>query len=100
MLTAKEKAQVESYQKQLNQPPWKFILVYGWTWAILVLIIMSLIELLFDKKSFQEQWADGLPLRIGVFLFGGLLYGLFHRVIIEKKFNELKKKDNRGGNFF
>lgn len=92
MLTSAEREQLDYYQKQLALPRFSFIIRHGLSWAIALLLIMSLIEYFGQHKTLQMQWDTGLPLRMIVILAGGLIYGWISRTIAERKYRALKEK--------
>lgn len=94
MLTEKEKKELLNYRQQLEMPPFRYILIHGLTWAILLIILMSLIEYIFLKRSLQVQWEEGLLLRIVIMPFAGLLYGWINRQIILNRYRKLKAKES------
>jgi uncharacterized membrane protein YbhN (UPF0104 family) len=94
MLNEKEKNILLHYEKGLKTSKWKYIIINGLVWGILVLLVMSLIEYFFQKKTLEEQWKDGLLIRIIIMPFAGLLYGWFMRRTMERKHSELKQKEN------
>jgi hypothetical protein len=94
MLTENEKKILAAYDKRLQKPKLEFILVNGLIWSVLVLVIMLLEQYFIRGKSFKQQWDEGLPISLIFLLFAGLLYGWIIRVLIKRKYDQLKEKDN------
>jgi hypothetical protein len=93
MLSEKDRKLLTMYERQLQAPRWRFIVLNGLLWGVLVLIFMSLVEYFFRKKTFTEQWNDDLPGRLIIMPIAGLVYGWIMRRIAEKKYRELKQQD-------
>jgi hypothetical protein len=94
MLNEKDRLLLRSYHNQLRQPKLRFIVINGLVWGILMLVGMTLIEYVFQKKDIRAQWEDSLPLRIILMPYAGLLYGWIVRKLIEKKYHQLKKRED------
>jgi hypothetical protein len=94
MLTENERKILAAYDKRLQKPKLEFILVNGLIWSVLVLVIMLLEQYFIRGKSFKQQWDEGLPISLIFLLFAGLLYGWIIRVLIKRKYDQLKEKDN------
>ena len=92
MLSENEKKILAAYKKRLRKPKWKFILVNGSIWSALVLIIMVLQQYFVRGKSLKQQWDEGLPVSLIFLVLGGLLYGWIIRVLMQRKYDQLKQK--------
>lgn len=92
MLSENEKKILATYEKRLQKPKWEFILVNGLIWSALVLIIMVLQQYFVRGKSLKQQWDEGLPVSLIFLVFAGLLYGWIIRVLIQRKYDQLKQK--------
>jgi hypothetical protein len=92
MLSENEKKILEAYEKRLQKPQWKFIIVNGLIWSGLVLMIMILQQYFVRGHSFKEQWEQGLPVTLIFLVIAGLIYGWIIRVLIKRKYDQLKKK--------
>lgn len=94
MLTENEKKILAAYEKRLQTPKWKFIIENGLIWSALVLMIMLLQQYFMRGKSLKQQWDQGLPISLIFLLLAGLVYGWLIRLLIRRKYDELKKRDN------
>lgn len=92
MLTENEKKILAAYEKRLQKPQWEFIIVNGLIWSALVLIIMLLQQYFMRGRSFKEQWQQGFPVTLIFLVIAGLIYGWIIRVLIKRKYDQLKKK--------
>ncbi|HEU0109391.1 MAG TPA: hypothetical protein VFQ73_00885 [Flavisolibacter sp.] len=92
MLTIKEQRTLVNYQRKLNFPKWKFIILYGWIWGFFVLFFKCLYDYFIDAKSLKQQWQEGLLIDILILLGMSLAYGWFYRKIIEKECKRLAQK--------
>lgn len=92
MLTENEKKILAAYEKRLQKPKWKFIIVNGLIWSGLVLMIMILQQFFIRGKSFKHQWDEGLPIRLIFLVIGGLIYGWIIHVLIKRKCDQLTQK--------
>ena len=59
-----------------------------------MLVIMLLHQYFMRGKSLKEQWDQGLPVSLIFLIFAGLVYGWLIRLLIRRKYDELKKRDN------
>lgn len=94
MLTENEKKILAAYEKRLQTPKWKFIIENGLIWSALVLVIMLLQQYFMRGKSLKEQWDQGLPVSLIFLIFAGLVYGWLIRLLIKRKYDQLKQRDN------
>jgi len=93
MLNEKEQKILQAYEKQLEKPKWQFILRNGLIWGLLVFIIMFLEQYLVKGRDFSAQWKNGLAIDLIILPFAGLLYGWFIRMLINRKYQQLKQKE-------
>ena len=93
MLSENEKKILAAYETRLQKPKWQFVIVNGLIWGLLVLIIMLLEQYFFRGHTFKEQWEQGLPVTLIFLIFAGLIYGSLIRLLIKRKYNQLKKKE-------
>jgi hypothetical protein len=94
MLSEKDRRLLSVYERQLQVPKWRFIILNGLLWGILVLVFMSAVEYFFRKKTFTEQWNDDLPTRLIIMPIAGLFYGWIMRRIAQRKYQQLKQQEN------
>jgi uncharacterized integral membrane protein len=92
MLSDNDKQVIANYEKRLQKPKWQFIIVNGFIWAFLVLIIMILQQYFVRGRSLKEQWNQGLPISLIFLIVAGLIYGWLIRLIIKRKYDQLKEK--------
>lgn len=94
MLSENEKKILAAYEKRLQTPKWKFIIVNGLLWGVLVLIFMLVERYFFRKQSLKQQWDDGeLLVNLIFLLIAGLVYGWVIRSLIQRKYDQLKQKE-------
>ena len=98
MLSDSEKITLATCEKRLAVPKWKYILFYGVLgWGLPVAIIVTIINMFTDKKSFMDMLQGELWVNIGAFMIGGLVFGLVTRALIRKKYQKLKDKEQLSG---
>ena len=91
MLTLKEQRRLKEYEDALAMPKWKFILIYGLSFAILAFILTTSYNCFFDKKSFH--WDIRLLLSAIIMIpVGGFLYGWIMRKLMRRYYKKLKLK--------
>ena len=96
MLTPKEQRQLKRYEDDLAMPRWKYILIYGviW-WGIITPVLITLFELIIDRKSLQQKWIEHLWTRFLIFPLLGIFMGLFMRWMMTKQLARLRKKEKQ-----
>lgn len=86
---------LKQYEAQLQKPKWKFILIYGLSWALPVMVIMIPMEyFVFDKGTFTFK---RLLISVIIWLAGGAVYGLWWRWYLMKKYRAMKSKRKESG---
>ena len=94
MLTENEKKIFAAYEKRLQTPKWKFIIQNGLIWSALVFVIMLLQKYFARGESLKQQWNEGLAINLVFLLVAGLVYGWLIRLMIQRKYDQLKAKNN------
>lgn len=96
MLTAKEQRRLKRYEDDLIVPRWKYILIHGviW-WGIVTPVLITIFDLIFDGKSFQQLWNEHLWTRFLIFPLLGIFMGLFMRRMVAKQLSKLKEKEKQ-----
>lgn len=94
MLTENEKKILAAYDKRLQVPKWKFIIQNGLIWSSLVFVIMLLQKYFARGQSLKQQWNEGLAINLVFLLVGGLVYGWLIRLMIQRKYDQLKARNN------
>lgn len=95
MLDKYEEGFLNQYKTQLQKPKWKFILIYGISWVVLVMAIMLPLEyFVFNKGSFTVKRFLG---SVAIWLIGGMAYGWWLRWYLMKKYRKLQDKATETG---
>ena len=90
MLTEKEKKELKVIEKRLQLPKWKYVLIHGvLLWGISVAFLLSIFDLLFFEKS----WNEGLLTRFISLPLIGIVVGLIMRNLSNKQCRKLKEKE-------
>ena len=90
MLSKYDQGFLKQYEAQLQKPKWKFILIYGISWVVLVMLLTIPMEyFVFEKGSFT--WPR-LEASVGIWLLGGVLYGAWLRWYLMRKYKAIRKK--------
>lgn len=93
MLTDKEKKLLARHRDDLAMPKWKFILLYGFSFGFLMLIVSSIWDMLFEHLSVSELFGGRFWTYLRVAPIGGFLFGLTMRWVIARQYNKLKGKE-------
>lgn len=94
MLSESEKKILAAYEKRLQTPKWKFIIANGLIWSGLVFVIMFLQKYFAHGQSLKQQWNEGLIINLIFLIVGGLIYGWLIRLMIQRKYNQFKERNN------
>jgi phosphate/sulfate permease len=96
MLTLKEQQRLKNWEDDLAMPRWKYILIHGVIgWGIAVAGLIILFDLIFNRKSLQQQWNDHLWTKFIIFPIMGIVVGLFMRLMVAKQLAKLKEKEKQ-----
>lgn len=91
MLTTKEQLRLKRYEKDMAMPAWKYILIYGLTFGIVLFIFLSLSDYIFEGITFH--WNIRLLVKaILIISIGGFLYGWLIRIFVKRDYKKLKSK--------
>jgi hypothetical protein len=94
MLTEIEKKQLASYESLMAMPKWKYIFIYGMLgWGVSVAIIVSLINMWFQKDTFQHMLRNDLWINLIGFPIGGIFFGMFMRYFMPRQIKKLRAKE-------
>ena len=89
MLTTKEQKTLRHYEEDLAMPKWKYILLYGLTFSVLMTVFTLLTDLLLKDNSFNAfGWHFLITVPVATFLYGTLM-----RWITVRYHQKLKKKE-------
>lgn len=93
MLSAKEQKWYKKYEKDLAMPARKYILIYGIIWGVLVFVLNTFTDYLFDRDSFH--WDYRLLTSFVCYVFvGGLVFGWIMRKFTIWQYKKLKAKSD------
>ena len=93
MLTEKQKRQIAKYEEDLAMPKWKYVLVNGLIFSILLVISNWISDFIRNDKSVSEVIADRpwkylITIPLSTFLFGFLMHWF-----ISIHYRKLKNKE-------
>ena len=88
MLSKSEQKFLADYKGFLQKPKWKVILIYGLSWAVLMIIFTTA----FDYFIKGHLPGRDIWFRLLYFPLGGLAYGLFFRWYVIRRCKKLKGK--------
>src|SRR5215210_4166659 len=95
MLSEKEQRELKTYERQLQKPKWKFILFYGFAFIFFLLLFTITYEYFVKGKvSFVQQEAGKVSIRLISYLVAGIIYGLFMRLLFQRRYKKLKEKQS------
>lgn len=92
MLTAKEEKTFNKYREELSLPKWKFYLIYGLTFGILLTIFNAIIDVLFNGVTVAEIFRKRIWIGLATAPLAGFLYGFIIRWLYIKHYMKLKSK--------
>ena len=89
MLTEKEKKTLRHYEDDLAMPKWKYVLLYGLTFSVLMTGLTFLTDSVFDNKPFGKPgWRLLIMIPVATILYGTIM----HR-ITKTYYRKLKRKE-------
>lgn len=96
MLAPKEKKRLTRLEKHLAMPRAKYLLLYGLTFGILLVVFTTSIDMVQQKTSFAELfrkriWLNLITIPVTGFLFAKILHWLS-----VKEYLKLKRKERMG----
>jgi hypothetical protein len=94
MLTEKEKKLLNRYEEDLAMPKWKYVLLYGLSFGLLLVIINVITDLLFDNVTLSEIFRRRFWISLATAPLGGILFGLIMRWLSLKQYRKLKDKES------
>lgn len=94
MLTAKEKKNLARLESNMKMPAWKFILVYGLTFGILLAIFTVAIDVLTTNVPWSEVFRKRLWINLAMAPVAGVFFGYILRWLSIKQYAKLKAKEN------
>ena len=94
MLTEKEKKLLSRYEEDLAMPKWKYVLLYGLSFALLLVIISVITDLLFDNVTLSEIFRRKFWISLAKAPLGGVLFGTIMRWLILRQYRKLKEKES------
>ena len=93
MLSEKEQHELNMYETQMQKPKWKFVFFYGFAFIFLLMLFTIAYEYFRKGKVFFFQENAGKVLeRLLLYVVAGFVYGLFMRMILQRRYKKLKKK--------
>ncbi len=94
MLTEKEKKSLVRITDDLAMPRWKYLLVYGLTFGILLAIISSITDVLIVGVPVSEIFRKRIWVNLAMAPFAGFLFGWIMRWLSVKQYIKLKQKES------
>ena len=82
---------MKTYEKPLLGSGWKFVLTYGLSWAIIVMLLTTVFEFLMENDTLIFT-PRSIAVRIGIWIVGGLVYGLCVRAWLWRRYKKIKSK--------
>jgi hypothetical protein len=94
MLTPKEQKVLARMEKNMRMPAWKFILIYGLTFGILLAIFTSIIDVLMGDVSVNEVLRKRIWINLTMAPLAGIFFGYILRWMQTKQYQKLKEKEH------
>jgi len=94
MLTDKEKKKITRLKDDLSMPRWKYLLVYGLPFGVLLTIISVVTDVLFAGVSVAEIFGRRIWFNLAMIPVAGFLFGFILRWLNVKQYIKLKEKES------
>ena len=93
MLTTKEKKTLARLESSMKMPAWKFILIYGLTFGILLAIFTAVIDVMTANVTWAEIFRKRLWINLATAPMAGVFFGYILRWLSIKQYAKLKAKE-------
>jgi len=93
MLTSKEKKTLARLESDMKMPAWKYILIYGLTFGILLAIFTSAADVLTANAPLSEIFRKRLWVNLAMAPVAGVFFGYILRWLSIKQYAKLKAKE-------
>jgi hypothetical protein len=93
MLTPKEQKILARLEENMRMPAWKFILIYGMTFGVLVAIFTAAIDVLFGGVALSEVFRKRIWVNLAMAPVAGVFFGYILRWMQTKSYQKLKEKE-------
>lgn len=93
MLTPKEKKALTRLESSMKMPAWKYILIYGLTFGILLAIFTAVIDVLTANVPWSEIFRKRLWINLAMAPIAGVFFGYILRWLSIKQYAKLKAKE-------
>ncbi len=93
MLTPKEKKSLTRLESNMKMPAWKYILIYGLTFGILLAIFTAVIDVLTANVPWSEIFRKRLWINLAMAPIAGVFFGYILRWLSIKQYAKLKAKE-------
>jgi hypothetical protein len=94
MLTEKEKKSLANLTENLTMPKWKFLLIYGLTFGILLAVTSSLADVFLAGVPVAEVLGKRLWINLAMVPVAGFLFAMILRWLNVKQYVKLKQKES------
>ncbi|NOT51820.1 MAG: hypothetical protein HOP10_11155 [Chitinophagaceae bacterium] len=94
MLTPKEQKTLARLEETMRMPAWKFILIYGLIFGVLLAIITSVIDVLAGGVPVSELFRKRLWINLAMAPVAGVFFGYILRWMQTKQYQKLKEKEH------
>lgn len=92
MLTTKEQKKLARLEDDMKMPPWKYILIYGMIFGVLLAIITAATDL-FQGITVTEILRKRIWVNLAMAPVAGVLFGAILRWLSIKQYFKLKAKE-------
>lgn len=94
MLTEKEEKSLARLKDNLSMPRWKYLLIYGLTFGILLAIISSVTDVLIAGVPVSEVFRKRIWVNLAMAPIAGFLFGSIMRWLSVKQYIRLAEKQS------
>lgn len=92
MLSGKEKISVTRLEEGVKILKWKFVLVYGISFGLIMIVFSCIFDMVFDHVSFSQLFRKNFWTYLGTAPIAGLFFGLILRWTYTRQYKKLKAK--------
>lgn len=92
MLTEKEEKFLRGYERPLQLPSWKFVLIYGLRRALPFMVVSAVASYFIDYGSAPWENLGSLVVTLGTWVVCGIFFGSFLRSAVVYRYKHLQQK--------
>ena len=95
MLTPKEQKTLTRLESELKMPTWKYLLIYGLTFGVLLAIFTAVIDVLIHDIPVAEVLRKRIWVNLAMAPVAGIFFGYILRWFSIQQYQKLKAKERQ-----